>query len=201
MLTSLWLSAAASQYFSRLTSKVSNNPFQVYKSCFTFSVIFNDFLHIQQGRWYSSTARRNGYSKLRTSPRANDTVWTVVDSSRPTSTTSPVNQWLNNWDIDNPALPCSYFCDPAQNIKTWSKSSRLGVAKNYLVTASSFPIWTQALFDNTDFQHRWDYMDHIQQQRLCTRTISYTIRPIKTRHFNLNQTLSYSVHFFLHKCL
>ena len=37
------------------------------------------------------------------SPQADDTARTIVGSSKSTSTTLPVNCWLNNQDIDHPA--------------------------------------------------------------------------------------------------
>ena len=98
-----------------ITAAVSNSHFQVklgksqtdfsgYKFFFFSSILFKDFM---QGRWHSSTARSHRHSELRTDPSTNDTARTIVDSSRPTSTTTPVTSNLTNRDIDH----LSGFCD------------------------------------------------------------------------------------------
>ena len=67
---------------------------------------FKDFLQVlsyqNHGTMTYQTVRGHGHSEQRTSPRKNNTARTIVYSSKPASTTPPVNHRLNNRDNDHP---------------------------------------------------------------------------------------------------
>ena len=48
---------------------------------------------------------------------------------------------------------------PAQNVKTWSWSFRLAVAKNYETAESTLSIPTRIVWDNAKFWHLGDYVN------------------------------------------
>ena len=143
-------------------------------------------------------ARFNGHSELRTSPRANSVAWTIVDSSKRTSTKHPGSRRINNRDVDlllsdTSDSPTGYrylaiflHLRPAQSIKTHSRSCRHAVTKNHSTAESTLTtqhwLYTKAwtLFNNMNFTQ----ILHI--------------------HFNplfITPALSVSYHFSIFKCL
>ena len=162
------------------TSKVSSSPFQVYKSCFPSSILFKDFLQVPQGWWCSSTARCYGHLKLRISPWANNTAWTIIDPLRPTITTPLVTSDLTNRDTDHLASTTQLILQ--QSPDTWPHSyindlhwaSRLVPDPLDLLSPRTIS-WVYTFDSNTDIRHLRDYMDYIQPQRFCALTNSSCI--------------------------
>ena len=134
----------------------------------------------------------------RTGLQANDTVWTIIDTSKPTSTTHPVNCWLNNQNIDHHASvnwyvqpstdtwPHSYTYDlpRASRLIPDSKSSKLMVTKNYKQPS----------------QHFQQSMNFLPKDGLYTT--AWTLHKF-FMYQSLNKNLSFLPHHlvFYHPCL